>query len=128
MRSLYLAIALVLAAAPPAPAQPAGKTRIAMREYFLVLLVNPGADRIPMPDAVFEAHMAYMKANGEAGTYVLGGPVTDGSRIRGIVVVRAKDARAARAVVEKDPAVKARILAVEVHSVMLEDLSILSSR
>ena len=128
MRLLNLAIALALAAAPAIAAEPSSGPPTNMREYFLVLLVNPGPERIPMPEDVFKAHMAYMNKNGAAGTYVMGGPITDGSRIRGIIIVQAKDVATARAIVEQDPAVKAHILAAEVHSAMFEDLSILSKR
>jgi uncharacterized protein YciI len=67
--------------------------------------------------------MRYMSAHHADGSYPLSGPVTDGSRIRGMVIVDAPDLAAAAAIVANDPAVKAGILKPEVHSMMAREFA-----
>src|SRR5262245_21329636 len=110
---------LVLALSACASAPPAGAPITApptdLHQYFLVLLVNPGPERIPMPEDVFAGHMAYMNSHTASDVYKFGGPVTDGGHIRGIVVVDAENIEAVRAILANDPAVRAGVLAPEIH-------------
>lgn len=98
-----------------------------LKTYYLVMLVNPGPERIPMSDGIFAAHMAYRNARSAAGEILTGGPVTDGGRIRGVSLVRAADREAADLAAREDPAVQAGILAPETHTLLARDLSPLAS-
>ena len=50
---------------------------------------------------IIEAHVAHLGRLDDAGRFVLGGPLTDGSG--GMVVIRAEDEADARRVAESDP-------------------------
>lgn len=90
--------------------------------YFVGFLVSPEQPR-PMSRELFIRHQNYMRTQFEAGVYRLVGPFTDGGRIRGMVILSAPDAEAARAIVAADPSVQAGAMAVEVHPAMFPDLS-----
>lgn len=124
MRRLLLGMLIALGLAAPARAQDSAPPAD-LREYFLVLLVNPGAERTPMPEDVFAQHMTYMNRHYASGVYKLGGPITDGGRIRGMIIMEAADRAAARAIVGNDPAVLAGVFAAEVHPMLARDLAAL---
>jgi len=54
---------------------------------------------------------------------VLVGPVTAESRLRGIAVIQAASLDEAQQIASGDPLVKSGHLTVEVHPILLEDLS-----
>lgn len=96
-----------------------------LRDYFLVLLVNPGPRWVEMSDDVFARHTAYVSANTRDGTYRVDALVTDGGRIRRAIIMEAKNLDAANAIVAKDPAVLAHVLAPDIHPMRARDLSAL---
>ena len=55
--------------------------------------------------------------------FLLVGPLTEESRIRGIAVIKADSLEEAQRIAAADPLVQAGRLTVEVHPIMLEDLS-----
>ena len=59
----------------------------------------------------------------EAGKFVLVGPLTEDDRIRGIAIIQAASLEEAQRIAGGDPVVQSGHLNVEVHPVMLEDLS-----
>ena len=87
--------------------------------YELVLLVRP-QDATPYDDAeldrIQDRHLAFLDEQREAGRLVLAGPVWDqpDERLRGVCLYRLGDLDRVRAIAERDPAVVARRLAVEV--------------
>ena len=95
-----------------------------MASYFVGFLVSPEQPR-PMSRALFIRHQAYLRGRFEAGVYRLAGPFTDGERIHGMVILSARSAEEARAIVAADPAVQEGAMAVEVHPAMFPDLSAL---
>ena len=115
-----------LSALDTASAPPGTDGRSTSETYYLVMLVNPGPERIPMSEQVFAAHMAYRNARSAAGEILTGGPVTDGGRIRGVSLVRAASLESAIDAARLDPAVQAGILTPETHPVLSGDLSRLS--
>jgi uncharacterized protein len=124
-------IALLLALCSPVIAQtPAENPDIPknMKPYFLVFLVQGDKREQPPEEAnkIQNEHLAYIRKNHEAGKYIFAGPFTEDERIRGIIVVKAKDAAEVRSIVGGDPAVKAGRLAVEVHPAIFADLSCLN--
>lgn len=90
--------------------------------YFVGFLVSSEHPQ-PMSRELFIRHQNYMRTQFEAGVYRLAGPMTDGGRIHGMVILSAANAEAARAIVAADPAVQAGAMAVEVHPAMFPDLS-----
>ena len=92
-----------------------------IRSYYLAFLVTP-AEAKEMSHDVFVRHQAYMRGQYERGVYRLAGPITDGGRIRGLVILVASSSEEAAAIVAADPAVIEKIFAVEVRPAMLPSL------
>src|SRR3712207_236591 len=83
------AVAAMQAVAPPAvPPEIAPHIPKNLRPYFLVFLVNAGSPK-PMAQELFVRHQAYIRQQVEAGTFRLVGPITDGGRLRGMMIVNA---------------------------------------
>lgn len=129
MRRLLLAILGAGAFALPAAAQPPGippelQPYIPRNvgPYFVGFLVSSEQPRA-ISRELFIQHQNYMRGQFEAGVYRLVGPFTDGGRIRGMVILSARNADEARAIVAADPAVQAGTMAVEIHPGMFPDLS-----
>jgi uncharacterized protein YciI len=98
-----------------------------MKPYYLDLLV-----KIDKPEAAptpaersdrMQNHLAYIRSQVEAGNFVLVGPLMEDNRIRGIAVIQAGSLQDAQKIASGDPLVQAGHLAVEVHPIMLVDLS-----
>jgi len=68
-------------------------------------------------------HLSYIRSQVETGEFVLVGPILEESRLRGIAVIKADSLEEAQRVASGDPLVQAGKLEVEVHPIMLEDLS-----
>ena len=86
-----------------------------LRTYvYFIRPVRAGFIDDPLPEerAAVQAHFQYLKAMLEAGTLVLAGPALE-SPHRGVVIYEARDDKAARAVVDGDPAVKAGVFSAE---------------
>jgi len=98
-----------------------------IQPYYLDLLLQKGAPVAALPEAErmewMQKHLAYIRSQVEAGKFVLVGPVTEESRVRGIAIVKAGSLEEAQRIAGGDPLVKAGKLEVEVHPIMLEDLS-----
>ena len=92
-----------------------------LRGYYVVFLVNPPTPK-DMSHELFLRHQAYLRKHVEAGVIKLAGPLTDDARIRGMKILSAPSAEAARAIAEGDPAVQAGVFAVEVHPAMFPSL------
>ena len=132
-RPLLAALA-VFGAAAAAPAQPPYPAAIPadiqpyvprnIGNYFVGFLVSPAQPR-PMARELFVRHQAYLRRQFEAGVYRVGGPLTDGGHIRGMVILAAPTEEAARAILAGDPAVQEGVFAVELHPAMFPDLSAL---
>ncbi len=132
-RARFLLCVAALAGAPTAaPAQPPYPATIPaemlpfvprnMGVYHVGFLVAPAQPR-PMTHDLFVRHQAYIRRQFEAGVYHMAGPLTDGGRIRGMVILSAPSAEAAEAIVAADPAVREGVFAVEMHPAMFPDLS-----
>lgn len=124
-----LAMAAACFATSAAAAQPAGipadlRPHVPqnLRSYFVAFLVTPQSPQ-PMSRALFLEHQAYIRSQFEAGVYHLAGPLTDGSPIRGMIVLSASSAEDARRIASGDPAVGAGVFGIEIHPAMFPDLS-----
>lgn len=125
---LFAALAAALSPVPAVaqpPAIPPELTPYLPRHlgpYFVGFLVSDGP-RHPMSRELFVRHQSYIRSQFEAGIYRLAGPFTDGGRIHGMVILTARDAGAAQAIVAADPAVREGAMAVEIHPAVFPDLS-----
>jgi uncharacterized protein YciI len=90
--------------------------------YFVGFLVAPGQPH-PMSRDLFIRHQNYMRSQFEAGVYRLAGRFSDSGHIAGMVILSARNAEEARAIVTADPAVGEGALAVEIHPSIFPDLS-----
>ena len=132
-RVKILLVTLVLAMAAMAGAQGPDENPLApyipknMKPYYLDLLVKsdkPETSVTPEENAErMQKHLAYIRSQVEAGKFVLVGPLTEDNRIRGIAVIQAASLEEAQRIASGDPSVQSGHLAVEVHPVLLEDLT-----
>jgi uncharacterized protein len=67
-------------------------------------------------------HLAFMREQVEAGRYLLAGPITGDGPFAGLLIIAAKTAAEALAIVRADPGVQAGRLKVEVHPAFLPSL------
>lgn len=99
-----------------------------IKPYYLDLLMLKGAPEDGLPAAErtagMQKHLGYIRSQVEAGKFVLVGPITEeGSRLRGIAVIKADSLEEAQSIASGDPLVKSGYLTVEVRPILLEDLS-----
>jgi uncharacterized protein YciI len=129
-----LALAVILAAAVPAQdkaqAQPNPDIPPNMRTYFMVLKVKGPNRSQPEAEAakLQDQHIAYVRQQREAGKYMIAGPLLDDGYIRGLTIVEAANIEEVRQISLHDPAVKAGRMNVEIHPILLEDLSCMSRK
>jgi uncharacterized protein YciI len=118
--------ALVPAQAPPdnplAPYIPKN-----MKPYYLDILMLKDKPDTALPEAEraqwMQKHLAYIRSQVDAGKFVLVGPITEEHRLRGIAIIKAESLEEAQRVASADPMVQSGHLVVEVHPILLEDLS-----
>jgi uncharacterized protein YciI len=95
--------------------------------YYIDLLMRKGTPVAEMPEAErmqwMQKHLSYIRSQVEAGKFVLAGPVTEESSLRGIAIIKADSREEAQRIASGDPLVQAGKLEVELHPIMLEDLS-----
>ena len=65
--------------------------------------------------ATFQQHGAYLSKLRDQGVVIMGGHTDNMQHMRAIIIVKAKDAAAARTVASEDPAVKADLLKFSVE-------------
>jgi uncharacterized protein YciI len=98
-----------------------------MKPYYLDLLVKSDKPEAAMTPAEngerMKKHLAYIRSQVEAGNFVVVGPLTDDNRIRGIAVIQAASLAEAQQIASGDPVVQSGEISVEVHPILLEDLS-----
>ena len=68
-------------------------------------------------------HLAYIRSQAEAGKFVLVGPMREENRLRGSAIIKADSLEEAQRIASGDPLVQSGHLVVEVHPILLEDLS-----
>ena len=98
-----------------------------MKPYYLDILLLSDKPEAALPEAErarwMQKHLAYIRSQAEAGKFLLVGPLTEENRIRGIAVIKADSTEEAQQIASGDPLVQAGHLTVEVHPIMLPDLS-----
>jgi uncharacterized protein YciI len=96
-----------------------------MKKYFLVLVLA-GDQKPPSPEqheVLKQQHLAFVRSQIEAGKFILVGPALDDGHLKGVCVVNASTVEEAKQAWAGDPFVKAGETVLEVHPVMLPDLS-----
>ena len=87
--------------------------------HFLIELeLTPGVDVTHLSEAqisTFQQHGARLAKLCDEGVVIVGGRTANLQHPRAVVIVTAKDAAAARSVVEDDPAVKAGLMKASVE-------------
>ena len=98
-----------------------------MKSYYLDMLLLKDKPDAALPAAEraqwMQKHLAYIRSQMEAGKFVLVGPITEENRLRGIAVIKADSREEAQRIASGDPLVQSGHLVVEVHPIMLGDLS-----
>ena len=124
---LALCIVSYLAAQAPAENPLAPYIPKNTKSYYLDLLLqkSPPAAEPREGERIewMQKHLAYIRSQVEAGKFVLVGPIMEEARLRGIAVIKAESLEEAQRLASGDPLVQAGKLEVEIHPIMLEDLS-----
>jgi uncharacterized protein YciI len=106
---------------PPGAAVPKNLTR-----YYIGFLIKgrrwTADQKSPAQQALFRAHLDYVRTRIERRDYLLAGPFLDSGRITGLSVISAASLKEAVRIMSDDPAVKAGRLGVEVHPALLPSL------
>ena len=127
-RNVFVALALTLAgvavAQTPGEFPQGANVPKNMRPYFLCLL-EKGEKWAPVQfaDPAMQEHLAYIREQVEAGKFVVVGPALDEGRVRGMAIINATSMEEARKIAGADKMVQSGQLVVEIHPVMLEELS-----
>ncbi len=126
--TITLVIAGILLAQNPAENPLAPYIPKNTKSYYIDMLLQKSPPEAALPPGErmewMQKHLSYIRSQVEAGKFVLVGPVTEEpSRLRGIAIIKADSAEEAQRIAAGDPLVKAGKLEVEVHPIMLEDLS-----
>ena len=103
------------------PAEIAAHVPANLRSYYLAFMTTP-AEPKPMSSELFARHQAYIREQVESGSIRLVGPISGSKHLRGMKVISAASAEEARKIAEGDPAVREKVLAVEVYEVTLPSL------
>lgn len=115
------------AQAPPQPSQsmPTGpNVPKNLKPYFIGLLVRSGKNGGAAASGSLEQrHLAYVRAQVQAGKYVIASPFLDSSAVAGIVYIQAGSIEEARKIAEADPIVKDGHMSMAVHPALAPDLS-----
>ena len=94
-----------------------GDTTWVMKQYFMVFYLSGEAqDQDSAQAADIQAgHLAHIGKMGDEGYLSIGGPFGDNSDMRGILIFNVPDLEQVKALMEQDPAVKAKRLSYEIH-------------
>jgi uncharacterized protein YciI len=122
-----LAVAAIVAAQTPGENPLAPYIPKNIKPYYLDLLLLKDKPDTALPNEERQQwmlkHLAYIRSQVEAGKFVLVGPITEENRLRGVAVIKADSLDEAQRIASGDPLVQSGHLVVEVHPIMLEDLS-----
>ena len=112
-------LAMEFASQPTTDAQETKMKKLehTLKTYYLVFLkAGPRRDQDSSTAAHIQAgHLANLNALYEEGKLDIAGPLLDNSDVLGIAVLNVKNEKEAKQLMEKDPAVVAGRLIVEVH-------------
>lgn len=95
-----------------------------LRQYYLGFLMKGERWNDPQGSEDLQPRqLAFLRAQLEAGNYVVAGPVTDGGEMVGFAIIQAPNLEAAQAIIGADPAVKERRIGVEVRPSFLPSMA-----
>ncbi|HSS20725.1 MAG TPA: YciI family protein [Pyrinomonadaceae bacterium] len=119
----FLVALLILALGVTVPAQQKSEPEHKLIEFHMALLKRgPKYGAAGMSKDLLAEHIANVMSLLESGKAVIAGPFQDDGDIAGVIIFRAQSADEARGWIEKDPAVKAEVLAAEMHPWWSEDV------
>ena len=127
MKKLVSVVALLISlgavaqqAKPPADLEiPTG-----MKQYFVALLVtNEKSAKVHEDVELVKKHLAFVRAQVEAGKFLVVGPFTDNGSFGGMAIVDVATMEEAKKIFIDDPLVTSGAFGIEIHQAMLEDLS-----
>ena len=122
-----LGFAALLAAQMPTDSSLAPYIPSNLKPYFLDLLLRKDTPNTAQPEADrtqrMQAHLAYIREQVERGNIVLVGPLQEENRLRGIAIIKAGSLEEAQRIASGDPMVQSGHVTVEVHPILLQDLS-----
>lgn len=97
--------------------------------YFLALLYKgPRWDVVEGEEDIAPRQLAFLRAQIEAGRYLLAGPITGPGDLVGLSIIAAGTAAEALALASSDPGVHSGRLRVEIHPALLPSLRTLQVR
>jgi uncharacterized protein YciI len=122
-----LGFAALLGAQMPTDSSLAPYIPTNLKPYYLDMLLQkdtpdtaqPAGDRTQR----MQAHLAYIREQVERGNIVLVGPLQEENRLRGIAIIKAGSLEEAQRIASGDPLVQSGHVMVEVHPILLQDLS-----
>ena len=124
---IVLAVAALVAAQTPANDPLAPYIPKNLKPYYLEMLLLKDKPEAALPEGeraqLMQKHLAYIRSQVEAGKFALVGRLTEENRLRGIVVIKADSLEEAQRLASADALVQSGQLVVEVHPILLEDLS-----
>jgi len=96
-----------------------GADEYGMKNYILVILKS-GSNHVTdktTRDSLFSGHMTNIKRLGDMGKLVVAGPFGDNDKnYRGIFILNVKTVEEAKALLETDPAVKAKVFDTDLYN------------
>ena len=124
---IVVAVAALVAAQTPANDPLAPYIPKNLKPYYLEMLLLKDKPEAALPEGertqLMQKHLAYIRSQVEAGKFALVGRLTEENRLRGIVVIKADSPEEAQRLASADALVQSGQLVVEVHPILLEDLS-----
>lgn len=95
-----------------------GADEYGMKMYVFVIL-KTGENKITdkhITDSLFRGHMANIKRLADAGKLVIAGPMGENEKqVEGIFILNVKTLDEASVILDTDPAIKSKLLAVEMY-------------
>jgi uncharacterized protein YciI len=122
-----LGFAALLAAQMPTDTSLAPYVPTNMKPYYLDMLLLKDKPETGFSEGDrtqgIQKHLAYIREQVERGNIVLVGPLQEENRLRGIAVIKASSLEEAQRIASGDPMVQSGHFSVEVHPILLQDLS-----
>lgn len=116
---MSLAVAVLSLVLPQTPSFPAPDNMQTVHVVLLMKGPNAGTGTQAEQEQSQAAHIGHLGKLGAAGHAHIAGPMGDNGDLRGIILMKAASADAARALEAEDPAVKAGRLRIEMVSYMI---------
>jgi uncharacterized protein YciI len=91
--------------------------------YIGLMTKGPRFEETNGDAALMQQHLAFLRAQVEAGHYKIFGPTLDDGDVRALVIMQAASLEEAQQISSTDPILKSCRLAIEIHPAFLQDVS-----